>query len=135
MDQHEQNIFRGTIFTVTVRPDGILESVTAPLGTSGEYPAELYRKEADESIVFLKNHPNVELPFAILVKGNIRRMSKEVREDAAEFGSKYYKCLAVVINSSLSRIIANLFMKFSKPPFPVKLFTDEDKAIEWLKTF
>ncbi|MCH2043519.1 MAG: hypothetical protein MK212_05215 [Saprospiraceae bacterium] len=61
-------------------------------------------------------------------------VSKEVRDMlgnhplAVRVASK----VAILINSSVTRILGNLFVRFSKPPYPSKLFTSEDKALEWL---
>ena len=42
------------------------------------------------------------------------------------------KALAFAVSSSVARIGINLFMTFSKPPYPTKAFTNEAKAEEWL---
>ncbi len=46
-----------------------------------------------------------------------------------------YLAVAFLIESPVSRVIANFFIGISKPPVPVKMFTSEEKAIEWLKGF
>lgn len=40
---------------------------------------------------------------------------------------------AILIESSISSYFANIFLKFSKPKVPTKLFTNEEEAIIWLK--
>jgi len=40
---------------------------------------------------------------------------------------------AILIESKISSYFANLFLKFSKPKVPTKLFTAEQDAIIWLK--
>ncbi len=40
---------------------------------------------------------------------------------------------AILIESSISSYFANIFLKFSKPKVPTKLFTVEEEAIKWLK--
>jgi len=40
---------------------------------------------------------------------------------------------AIVIGSRISSYFANLFLRFSKPKVPTRLFTKEDEAIIWLK--
>ena len=42
------------------------------------------------------------------------------------------KALALIGNNSFSRILGNLFLGFSKGNFPVKLFSTEEEATEWL---
>jgi hypothetical protein len=45
----------------------------------------------------------------------------------------YCSGLAFIVKSPLSRVIANFFMALNKPHYPIKLFTEEKKAIHWLK--
>jgi len=40
---------------------------------------------------------------------------------------------AILIDSRISSYFANLFLKFSKPKVPTRLFTNEDDAVKWLK--
>lgn len=42
---------------------------------------------------------------------------------------------ALIIDSGVSKVIGNFFIGLNKPKFPVKLFTSEDKAVDWLKGF
>jgi len=68
------------------------------------------------------------------VKG-IKGISKDVRDyinkREKETGSKAKK-LAVIVGSSISRITGNIYLSFSKPAYPTKLFTNRDKALDWL---
>lgn len=40
---------------------------------------------------------------------------------------------AILTNSPISKMVGNLFLKFNKPEFPTKLFTDREKALAWIK--
>lgn len=40
---------------------------------------------------------------------------------------------AILIESTLSSYFANLFLKFSQPKVPTKLFTKEEEALKWLR--
>lgn len=42
---------------------------------------------------------------------------------------------ALLVNSPLSQLLGNFFLGFNKTQFPTKLFTDEEKAIQWLESF
>lgn len=59
--------------------------------------------------------------------------SKEVRDF---YGSKkmedHILAMAVMVDSVATRLTANFFIKFNKPYFPTKLFTDEKEARKWL---
>ncbi|MCK9205971.1 MAG: hypothetical protein M0P66_02565 [Salinivirgaceae bacterium] len=60
-------------------------------------------------------------------------VDSKTREYAA---SQYHPHVAgqtLLIDSRVSSYFANLFLKFSQPKVPTKLFTKEDEAIKWLK--
>jgi hypothetical protein len=56
---------------------------------------------------------------------------------ARAYGADQYRAhvagQAILIGSKFSTYFANLFLKFSKPKVPTKLFTEMDEAILWLK--
>ena len=39
---------------------------------------------------------------------------------------------AVLIDSKVSSYFANIYLKFSQPKVPTRLFTSEDEALQWL---
>lgn len=39
---------------------------------------------------------------------------------------------AVLVNRVGERLVVKAFTEVSKPPYPMEVFTEEDKAIEWL---
>jgi hypothetical protein len=39
---------------------------------------------------------------------------------------------AVLVNGVGERLVVKAFTAVSKPPYPMEVFTDEDKAVEWL---
>ena len=43
-------------------------------------------------------------------------------------------CIAMLVGSPLAKMIANFFMGINRPIMPIRTFTDEDKALEWLRT-
>jgi len=62
----------------------------------------------------------------------MKKTNQEVRE-ALSSGKIVAVGAAVIMGSGLSKIIGNLFLKFSKPAITTRIFTDEKKAIVWLK--
>lgn len=40
---------------------------------------------------------------------------------------------AILIDSRVSSYFANIFLKFSQPKVPTRLFTNEQEAVKWLK--
>jgi hypothetical protein len=43
--------------------------------------------------------------------------------------------MAMVVGSPVQRMLGNIFLKISRPPYPSQLFADEGSALLWLKTF
>lgn len=54
---------------------------------------------------------------------------------ASEDRSKLVLADAFVINSLPQRLIGNFYMKFKNPVRPTKIFTDKEKAINWLSGY
>ncbi len=63
----------------------------------------------------------------------LKSASRESREagDTPEYVAAMGR-VAVVVGSPASRVIGNFFMRFSKPSYPTRLFTDEEAARQWL---
>lgn len=62
-------------------------------------------------------------------------ISPEARAFAA--GSQtadYYDSLAIVAGSPATRLVANFFIRFHKPPRPTRIFNTTDEAVKWLKS-
>lgn len=71
--------------------------------------------------------------FALLVDTrNIKSITKEAR-DFFSIRNRDTRVLgfALIIESPLSTIIGNFFMGINKPRVPVRLFSDERKALAW----
>ena len=66
---------------------------------------------------------------------NVKAITREARIYSAEESSKLTSANAVLVNSSLSRVMGTLYIRINKPLYPTRLFTSEKKAIEWLKGF
>jgi predicted DNA binding protein len=61
-------------------------------------------------------------------------MTPEARATFAEEMKTGFKTekMALYVNSLAYRIMANFFIRFDKPPIPTRLFSNRDKAIDWL---
>ena len=66
----------------------------------------------------------------------VKSITKEAR-DYFSMNNRDSKVIAfaILIKTPLSRIIANFFIGLNKPRVPIKIFTNEDVAIDWCKTF
>jgi hypothetical protein len=54
---------------------------------------------------------------------------------AVEETTSLKKASAILVDSLAAQLLANAFVNFNKPASPVKVFTSEEKAIEWLLSF
>lgn len=50
-------------------------------------------------------------------------------------GEKTATAVALLTGSALTRVLGNFFMGLNKPSFPVRIFTSEAEALEWLRGF
>lgn len=66
----------------------------------------------------------------------VKSITKEAR-DYFSMNNRESKVVAfaILIKSPLSKIIANFFMGLNKPRVPIKIFTEENKATEWCRSF
>jgi hypothetical protein len=64
---------------------------------------------------------------------NMLFIDSKTREYAAAQFRPHVAGQAILIDSKVSSYFANIFLKFSKPKVPTRLFTKEDEALNWLK--
>ena len=65
----------------------------------------------------------------------VNSTSKDARDYMANEGNDLVVASALLVNSSVTKMIGNFFISVSKPKNPTKLFTDERKSLEWLEAF
>ena len=67
---------------------------------------------------------------------NLKSVTREARAylSGKEAAALTFAC-ALIIGSPVSRVIGNFFLGLNKPAYPTRLFTSEEKAIEWVKGF
>jgi hypothetical protein len=65
---------------------------------------------------------------------DLRRIKSMDRKARTVFaGGTHTKGAALVTGSPLSRVIGNFFLGLSKSDFPLRLFSDADDGIDWLR--
>ncbi|MEO5603056.1 MAG: STAS/SEC14 domain-containing protein [Cyclobacteriaceae bacterium] len=62
-------------------------------------------------------------------------VNKEMRDYFAEAIPEIAKAIAIISRSAVGKMVANLFFSIKKQPYPVKMFSDETEAKEWLKQY
>ena len=60
---------------------------------------------------------------------------KETRKYSTEQLPVIYSAMAMVSKPGLSKFIMNILFALKKPPIPVKSFTDDKEAKNWLKSY
>lgn len=59
----------------------------------------------------------------------------EVREYVAKEFPKFIKAIAMISNSALGKMVANIFFTIKTQPYPTKFFNDEEEARKWLRQY
>src|SRR5262245_33882900 len=77
---------------------------------------------------------NTPVPLLIYLS-NSPVPDNETRRFSTEQLPHVYTAMAMISEPGLARLIMNLLFKLQLPPIPMKHFTDERKAIAWLKHF
>ena len=84
----------------------------------------------------LRDELGKEKTRVIIVIGALTVISKDAREYFAnERTASIQRATALVTSSALTVLIANFFMGLNKPLSPTKMFSNTDKAIEWLSQY
>jgi DNA-binding response OmpR family regulator len=122
------NIIETKTAKIFLDDDGIIHIITTAENHSIEDAKEV--TAAVEKVTQFSKHP------ALIDSTRTKELSPECRE--------YYSsgevvlnlsAIAILIKSGIPRILANFFMDISKLPGPPrKLFSNEEKAVEWLKS-
>ncbi len=109
--------------------DGIARTVVKP-------DAEIFLQDAKENTAAIEIfYTGKKFPLLVDIR-NIKSISPEAREHFSLKGREsVVKVYAMLLSSSLSRMIGNFFLSFHKPAVPVKLFDHEEKALVWLRSF
>lgn len=117
-------LIKGEIADYYLDTDGILYSYSKnPMRTV---------KNISENITLVKQiTDNKPVPLLIYLCDS-PIPDKETRKFSTEQLPNVYKAMAMVSKPGLSKFIMNILFKFQKPPIPMKSFSDDKEAKEWL---
>jgi len=120
-------LIKGEIADYWLSDDGILHSYSkSPVRTV---------KNITENIQLVKQITgNKKVPLLIYLS-NSPVPDKETRKFSTEQLPNVYTAMAMVSKPGLSKFIMNLLFSLKKPPIPMKSFTDDQEAKEWLKQY
>jgi len=122
----DREIFEGEIATYWF-DEGILVS----LSKSPKRTVELIKANVQLVKQITNNKP---VPLLIYLS-NSPVPDKETRKYSTEQLPVIYSAMAMVSKPGLSRFIMNILFSLKKPPIPMKGFTDDKEAREWLKQY
>jgi len=72
----------------------------------------------------------------VLVDGKANlSVSREARNYAASKEDRGAIATALLITSTANKLIGNFYINVNKPEIPTKIFSSEEKAVEWLGGF
>ena len=127
MTEIPTNAIEVTCYHTWQGEDGIVRTKIKP-------GSEVTIKEARENSDAVNSfYYGTKFPLLIDARG-IKSMSREARNQFSTKGRETgAKAFAIIIDSSLSRVIGNFFMGINKPPVPTRLFENEADAESWLK--
>lgn len=90
-------------------------------------------KGAVQERIRLSNGVNMPLYADIR---NIKKACPEARKYlSGPEGIKNINACAMLVSSPVEKLLGHAFLFINKPPIPTKLFTNKERAIEWLGNF
>ena len=74
-----------------------------------------------------------------LVLADIQRVTTGADRNAREHyvseeSSRYKLGMAMLVASPMQRMLGNVFFKINRPPYPTRLFSEQEKALSWLRS-
>ena len=92
--------------------------------------------EMKEMLRYVEEFVGPKKHYAVVDFGGNLTSSTEARQiyAEAEYILKYRIADAFLVTSLPVRLIANFFIKVTRPKVNTRLFTEEDKAVKWLET-
>lgn len=75
--------------------------------------------------------------YLVLVDGRVNlSVSREARSFASQIKTDEGRIAeAFIITSTANKLIGNFYINVNKPLVPTKIFSSEEKALEWLESF
>jgi hypothetical protein len=118
--------FHNDVISIQIK-DGILfgEYLVDKVDLEGATLATNFRKEITQN----------EAYPAFVDVSLVKEVSREARSFFAQEAGEDLKAIAVVVRNPVTRMMVNFFMKFNQPGYPIKFFTKDQEALEWLQQY
>ena len=107
-------------------------TVRVTLGDESHEAGQIYGHRDALDAVDLANELGADLQgiYSLTDLRRLRRTSHEARTIAAPVKARR---LALLVDSPVTRMLGNAYQLVSPPECPVRMFTEEELAVEWLR--
>jgi len=123
----DREIFEGEIASYWLEDNGILVSVSKrPRRTVANIR---------ENVSLVKQITANKIPPLLIYLTNSPVPDAETRKFVNQQLPSLYKAMAMVSKPGLAKFIINFLFRFTKPPIPMKQFSDDKQARAWLEQF
>jgi hypothetical protein len=120
-------LIKGEIADYYYSPEGILYSYSkSPKRTV---------KNISENVALVKQITGGKKVPLLIYLSNSPVPDKETRKFSTEQLPNVYTAMAMISKGGLAQFIMNILFKFKPPPIPMKSFSNDKEAEEWLKEF
>lgn len=92
-------------------------------------------KNISENIALVKQITGDKKVPLLIYLSNSPVPDKETRRFSTEQLPNVYTAMAMISKGGLAQVIMNILFKFKPPPIPMRSFSDDKEAREWLKQF
>lgn len=121
------SIILGEIADYWYTPEGILVSYS-------KNPKRTVQN-ITENVALVKRITRDRIAPLLIYLSNSPVPDKATRKFSTEQLPHVYKAMAMVSKPGLSAFIMEILFKFQKPPIPMRSFTNDQQALEWLKQY
>ena len=111
-----------------LRGDGIVQAVNLSR-------SQITLADAKENVTAVLKVANGKRVPLFVDTTSVRSVTREARLYYREEAAVHATAAAILVGSTISRVIANFVVGLDNPAIPARLFTSETEAIEWLKGF
>jgi hypothetical protein len=118
-------LIKGEIADYWLDTDGILYSFS-------KNPTRTVKNISENIVKRITGNKKVPL---LIYLSNSPVPDRETRKFSTEQLPNVYSAMAMVSKPGLAKFIMNLLFKFKTPPIPMKSFTDDVQAREWLRQY
>jgi hypothetical protein len=120
-------LIKGEIADYYYSPEGILYSYSKP--------SKRTVKNISENVALVKQITDGKKVPLLIYLSNSPVPDKETRKFSAEQLPNVYTAMAMASKGGLAQFIMNILFKLKAPPIPMKSFSNDKEAKDWLKQF